>query len=126
MIRRDIRLDKYDWDVRCFIGYDSGDAVHLCNELMTIGCGIEATSKAYRHFINGGESRGLTYSNVKGKVSIVTIGRSEEESEMVNTIGHELLHVTAHICEAYDIDMSGEQACYIMGELCGKVFNSVK
>ena len=126
MIRRDIRLDKYDWDVRCFIGYDSGDAVHLCSELMTIGCGSEATSKAYRHFISGGESRGLTYSNVKDKVSIVTIGHSEEESEMVNTIGHELLHVTAHICEAYDIDMSGEQVCYIMGELCGKVFYSVK
>lgn len=81
MIRRDIRLDKYDWDVRCFIGYDSGDAVHLCSELMTIGCGSEATSKAYRHFISGGESRGLTYSNVKDKVSIVTIGHSEEESE---------------------------------------------
>lgn len=37
-----------------------------------------------------------------------------------------ILIMTAHICEAYDIDMSGEQACYIMGELCGKVFNSVK
>jgi hypothetical protein len=47
-------------------------------------------------------------------------------NEMVNTIGHELLHVTAHICEAYDIDMNSEQAYYIMGELCGKVFNSVK
>ena len=57
-------------------------------------------------------------------LSLCTI--TTEESEMVNTIGHELLHVTAHICEAYDIDMSGEQACYIMGELCGKVFNSVK
>lgn len=56
----------------------------------------------------------------------MTIGHSEEESDMVNTIGHELLHVTAHICETYDIDMSGEQACYIMGELCGKVFNSIK
>ena len=114
MIRRDIRLDKYDWDVRCFIGYDSGDAVHLCNELMTIGCGSEATSKAYRHFIGGGESRGLTYSNVKDKVSVVTIGHSEEESE-----------ITAHICEAYDIDMSGEQACYIMGELCERIFKKL-
>ena len=75
--------------------------------------------------ISGGESRRLTYANVKDKVSIVTVGHSEEESEMVNTIRHELLHVTAHICEAYDIDMSGEQACYIMGELCERIFKKL-
>lgn len=125
MIRRDIRLGKYDWDVCCFVGYDSGDAVYLCNELMAIGCCSKATSKAYRHFVSGGESSGLTYSNVKDKVSVVTIGHSEEESEMVNTIGHELLHVTAHICEAYNIDMGDEQACYIMGELCERIFKKV-
>lgn len=123
MMEREIRLERYRWSVRCFIGYTEADASFLCHCLTSIGCRGEAVSDAYRHFLHGGSDSGLTYTNVSKRVSLVAVGASDNPGSEVNTIGHELLHVVAHICEEDGIDPLSEEPCYIMGELCEKIFN---
>lgn len=122
MTRDEISLDKRGWGVTCFIGYDEEDVGEICNALEGIGCDGDALAEARKHLMRESDDRGLTYSNVRLRHSVVVIGRSSSRASMANTIGHELLHVAQHMCERDGMDMHGEEPCYIMGELCEEVF----
>lgn len=122
MIKRKIRLNEYDWCVVLYIGYTAYDADTICRSLETIGCKGSALTEAHEHLANDSNDSGLTYSNVQRRVSIVAVGASESQCSIANTIGHELLHVVAHICEQDGIDMLGEEPCYIIGQLCEDIF----
>ncbi len=121
MTRGEIALDRYEWSVTCFIGYDEEDVDEICNTLEVIGCEGDALFEARRHLSKDCDKRGLTYSNVRLRQSVVAIGRSPSHASMANTIGHELFHVVAHVCGSDGIDIQSEEPCYIMGELCEKV-----
>ena len=125
MTERDIRLENYGWTVRCFLGYRREDSVCLCQALSEIGCKDDALRSAYAHFLAGGEDSGLTYSNVRERVSVLAVGYDDDKASMVNTVGHELLHVVAHVCEEYGIDMLSEEPCYIMGRLCEDMYSII-
>lgn len=122
MMRRVIQLPKYDWSIVCFIGYQQHDAYEICHALSDIGCNGNPLSEAYEHLSKESVDRGLTYSNLSERRSVLAIGECEFNGSIINTICHELLHVVAHICEQYGIDMMSEEPCYIMGSLCEKFF----
>ena len=117
MIRRVIQLPKYDWSIVCFIGYQPDDADEICYALSDIGCSGNPLSEAQEHLTKQSADRGLTYSNLAQRRSVLAIGKGNAAS-IINTIGHELLHIVAHICEQDGIDMMSEEPCYIMGSLC--------
>lgn len=121
MTRGEITLDRYEWSVTCFIGYDEEDVDEICNTLEVIGCDGDALFDARRHLAKDSDGRGLTYSNVRLRQSVVAIGRSPSHASMANTIGHELFHVVAHVCGKDGIELQGEEPCYIIGELCEKI-----
>ena len=107
----------------CFIGYHAdADTDEISRALEGIGCTGQALLEARRHLAKDSEDRGLTYSNVRGRESVVAVGRSGDLASGINTIAHELLHVVQHVCEQDGISMTGEEACYMMGELCERVF----
>lgn len=83
---------------------------------------VENVEKCLRY---GGEDSGLTYSNVRERVSVLAVGYDDDKGSMVNTVGHELLHVVAHVCEEYGIDMLSEEPCYIMGRLCEEMYSII-
>lgn len=126
MIRRIIDLPKYDWSIVCFIGYHPTDADEIYHALFDIGCNGNPLSEAYEHLIKESADRGLTYSNLSERKSVLAIGKCESDTSIINTIGHELLHVVAHICEQYGIDMMSEEPCYIIGSLCEQFFRVVR
>lgn len=126
MIMRKIHLEQYRWSVTCFIGYTADDTDEICHALEDIGCNGHSLESAYMHLSLSSDERGLTYSNVDKRESVVAVGASDNKGNLVNTIGHELLHVVAHICDNDGIDMQGEEPCYMMGELCEEIFNSIK
>lgn len=121
MTRNEVILDRYEWVVTCFIGYGEGDVYEICNALEGIGCDGDALIEAHRHLAKDSDERGLTYSNVRLRQSVVAIGRSPSQASMANTIGHELFHVVAHVCGSDGIYIQSEEPCYIMGELCEKI-----
>lgn len=123
MTRHEIRLEHGRWSVTCFIGYHAdADTDEISRALEGLGCTGQALLEARRHLAKDSENRGLTYSNVRGRESVVAVGRSGDLASGINTIAHELLHVVQHVCEQDGISMTGEEACYIMGELCERVF----
>lgn len=126
MMRRVIELPKYDWSIVCFIGYQPPDADEICHALSDIGCNGNPLSEAYGHLTKESADRGLTYSNLSDRRSVLAIGECEADGSIINTIGHELLHVVAHICEQDGIDMLSEEPCYMMGSLCEQLFQVVQ
>lgn len=122
MTRRKIRMEQYEWSVICFLSYTINDTDYICRALKDIRCNGDALLEAYGHLSKNCSGRGLTYSNVIERKSIVAIGKSPDRASILNTIGHELFHVVAHICNKDNIDMQGEEPCYIMGELCEKLY----
>lgn len=121
MTRGEISLGRYEWSVTCFIGYSDEDVNDICDALEGIGCDGDALFDARRHLAKDSDGRGLTYSNVRLRQSVVAIGRSPSQASIANTIGHELFHVVAHVCGSDGIDIQSEEPCYIMGELCEKI-----
>lgn len=121
MIRQDILLEKYNWKVVvCFLEKDSDidDAMDVLSES---DCVSTPLIEAYDHISQDIPNVGLTYTNVAKRSSIVIVGKSTSEAECINSITHELFHVVAHICNHLDIDMQGEEPCYLMGWLCQAV-----
>lgn len=125
MIRYEIYLAQYGWSVLCFIGYTANNTNEICCALDDIDCNGESLTEAYGHLLKDSNDRGLTYSNVKERRSVVAIGKSSDHASIVNTIAHELFHVVVHICSHDGIDLQSEKPCYIMGELCEKIFNTL-
>ena len=126
MMRREIYLPKHEWSIVCFIGYHPHDADEICHALSDIGCNGNPLSEAYEHLTKESKDRGLTYSNLSERRSVLAIGECESDDSIINTIGHELLHVVSHICEQDGIDMLSEEPCYIMGSLCEQLFQVVQ
>lgn len=121
MIRQDILLEKYNWKVVvCFLEKDSDidDAMDVLSESDCVGTPL---IEAYDHISQDIPNVGLTYTNVAKRSSIVIVGKSTSEAECINSIAHELFHVVAHICNHLNIDMQGEEPCYLMGWLCQAV-----
>lgn len=112
MMRRVIQLPKYDWSIVCFIGYQPSDADEICHALSDICCNGNPLMEAYEHLTKESEDRGLTYSNLSERKSVLAIGECESDGSIINTIG----------CEQDGIDMMSEEPCYIMGSLCEKFF----
>lgn len=68
----------------------------------------------------GGEgepNKGITYSNVDTRKTVVVIGWTTSKAEYMNSLSHEMLHVVQHISEQFLINMYGEEACYLLGGL---------
>ena len=126
MMRREIYLPKHEWSIVCFIGYHPHDADEICHALSDIGCNGNPLSEAYEHLTKESTDRGLTYSNLSERRSVLAIGECEADGSIINTIGHELLHEVVHICEHDGIDMMSEEPCYIMGSMCEQFFQVVQ
>lgn len=126
MMRREIYLPKYEWSIVCFIGYQPPDSDEICHALSDIGCNGNPLSEAYGHLTKESTDRGLTYSNLSERRSVLAIGECESNGSIINTIGHELLHVVVHICERNGIDMLSEEPCYMIGSLCEQLFQVVQ
>jgi len=111
------KIEEYDWYLTVISRVFPSDFSLINDLLMQIGCTDARLIEVYNH-INSGQDRGLTYSNVKKRETLVILSPSSSIGEFANTTTHEMFHVVSHICEAHGIEMNGERPCYLMGNLC--------
>ena len=95
----------------------SRDAMYVRRCLRDLGCKGVPLEDASNLVLRGEANKGLTYSNVSLRKSVVAIGWTTSSGEYANSLSHEMLHVIQHIAEYDLIDMYGEEACYLMGGL---------
>lgn len=74
----------------------------------------------------GQKDGGFTYTDFKRKQSIVGIGKSTSNSQLLNTITHEAKHVQSHICKYYNVKEDGEDAAYLIGYIIQQMYQVFK
>lgn len=122
-----LRLDiaRYGWTVDVFLAVQPRHALAVEKALTDIGCDDGYLQQA-RTLLQAGElDRGLTYSNIAERRSVVVVGQSSSASEFVNSLTHELHHLVAHVCEGVGVDLASEEACYLAGGLSALVYEAV-
>lgn len=120
MIRQDVYLERWDWYVIVYYAVDTYYMDEILEELEMIGCTYadEIEEDLTQHPYNNG----LTYSNMRRRVSLVVIGLTETPDEFQNTYDHEKGHLVMHIAEEDKIDVFGEEFQYLAGEIGKQTF----
>ena len=124
MIRQDVYLERWDWYVIVYYAVDTYYMDEILEELEMIGCTYadEIEEDLTQHPYNNG----LTYSNMRRRVSIVVIGLTETPDEFQNTYDHEKGHLAMHIAEEDRMDVFGEEFQYLAGEIGKQTFPIAK
>lgn len=124
MIRQDVYLERWDWYVILYYAVDTYYMDEILEELEMIGCTYadEIEEDLTQHPYNNG----LTYSNMRRRVSLVVIGLTETPDEFQNTYDHEKGHLAMHIAEEDRMDVFGEEFQYLAGEIGKQTFPIAK
>ena len=124
MIKQDVYLEKWDWYVIVYYAVDTYYMDEILEELEMIGCTYadEIEEDLTQHPYNNG----LTYSNMRRRVSLIVIGLTETPDEFQNTYDHEKGHLAMHIAEEDRMDVFGEEFQYLAGEIGKQTFPIAK
>ena len=124
MIRQDVYLERWDWYVIVYYAVDTYYMDEILEELEMIGCTYadEIEEDLTQHPYNNG----LTYSNMRRRVSLIDIGLTETPDEFQNTYDHEKGHLAMHIAEEDRMDVFGEEFQYLAGEIGKQTFPIAK
>ena len=109
-------LDKYDWDIECYITTDSLEINKIMCRLRQLDCSDKIMVKAYK-ILEDQINSGFAYTNSKLKSSLMIINMSTSMDEFINTYNHEKNHIEMHICEAFNIDPFSEEAADLSGQI---------
>ena len=93
------------------------DAMKVRRYLRDLGCSGIPLEDACNLVLEGEANKGITYSNVDIRKTVVVIGWATSKAEYMNSLSHEMLHVVQHISEQFLINMYGEEVCYLLGGL---------
>lgn len=117
MIRQLIYIPKYDWEVVVFYESDRHDAPYILQELDDMGVDEYSYIKASNNLRMGHKDTGLTFSNLRGRKSVMVLSKATSKAEFANTWFHELIHCSMHIAKENGLDEMGEPIAYLGGEL---------
>lgn len=117
MIQQEIHIPGYDWNVTILYDVTERNASPILDCLWDMGCKQTDLIHAEEILRSGTPNQGLIYSDKKNKESLIVIGRTTDIFQFLNSVGHEVNHLEAHICEAYDINMHSEEAAYLSGDI---------
>lgn len=124
MNRQYLYLKGYDWAVTVYYPVTARCVDVIMSHLHSIGCRGDDLMTAWRNLSSGKWDTGLTYSDYKGGRSVVVVGVATTFGELMNSVSHEIHHLSVHIAEANDLDLRGEEVCYIDGKLTQLVYET--
>lgn len=122
MIGQSFYIDKYDWQVMVLYEVSYNNKDYVISLLETICSDNNLIDKAIANLNLRKYNTGFTYSDLDKHCSIIVIGKTTSNLEIVNTIVHEANHLKSHIATAYDIDEKGEEVCYLIGGIVRTMF----
>lgn len=103
-VRKDIKLDKYGWNIHIYYTVDEGQKSEIMVKLYEIGCEGKTLMSIRENLENSLEDTGFTYTSYNKRCSILVIHKASSIGEFINTLNLEKHHLKIHICEALDIN----------------------
>lgn len=121
MIRQDLHIDRYDWDVCIFYDATPRYSSVIMRELWRCGIAPEKFYKAAGLLEEGRSDTGLTYTNFRDRMTVIVIGRVSGWGEAINTVSHEADHLCDHISGYYGIPLGSEENAYMHGDILQQI-----
>lgn len=125
MLIQDIYLKEWDWSARIYYAVNTYYMDDILGELESIGCSGRELIEA-EESLAGWYNVGLTYSNLKGRCSVIVIGLTSSPAEFQNTFDHEKGHLAMHISEEDNIPVFSEEFEYLTGAIGEAMFPIAK
>lgn len=118
----DIDLGRYRWRVLAFFEVGPRDRGEVLDALEGIGAPDKVLENA-EALLSDGEryNFGLTYSNKREHATVMVIGRHTSKSEFLDSIFHEVRHLSDHIASAYGFPSGGEGVAYMTGSIAARL-----
>lgn len=115
MIRRNTEI--LDWDIEWFFFTTSKDKEIILSSLYESNANDSLISNIDETNLLDKKNSGFTFSNMTRRKSVVVIGNTTSGRQFLNTFIHELRHLTDHIAATLKINLSGEEAAYLAGDI---------
>lgn len=72
--------------------------------------------RANRFMSSGDENTGFTYSNPRNRTAVVVIGPASSGEEFLNTLVHEIYHLSVAIASELGVELDSETPAYLSGD----------
>jgi len=118
MVRRTLRIGR--WLVYFLFFTEDYDKEMILSFLDTFGASDAVLERAGKIMEDGFLDRGFTFSNPDLRRALVVTGPSSSGAEFINTLAHELHHLSVAIAQNIGFDLEGEEPAYIQGDTMGE------
>ena len=115
MIVRELAI--HDWKIVFLFAFEEEDLDSVVEVLRW------AHAPEYRIFRvedkvrRGGLDTGFCFSNPRWRRTVFAIGLSSSGPEVLDSVVHEIIHITQHIAQEDDLDPYGEDVAYLGGDI---------
>jgi len=126
VLAQEFYLEDFYWNVKVFYVIDTIPIDYVLEELSRIDCNDSDLEMAELVLGNKSKDKGLTYSNLKERESIIIIGETSCPAEFQNTFDHEKIHLAMHIAKYFYINPYSEDLAYLVGDIGLQMFPIAK
>lgn len=119
-----LHIRQYGWVVTVYYPVTPLCVRPIMKHLVSLGCSGDALVMSWRNLSSGKFDTGLTFSNFLRRSSVMVVGKASSFGELMNSLSHEIHHLSVHMAQAYGLDLSGEEVCYMDGKATQLVFET--
>lgn len=126
MLKQKFTIDKYDWKVEVYYYIDCYYTDVIINRLKQLGATKDILKDAFDNISSCKLNTGLTYSNINNRHSLIVISNTSSPSQFMNSLVHEIRHLSNDIEDAFNILPRREEASYLSGYIAECMFKKAK
>lgn len=126
MIRVDVHIPKWDYEVSCFFSVSEYWVDDIMEELFFLQIDAENAKRAYENLSSGELNTGLCFANPRQRKAIIVVAKASCPAEFVNSVSHENHHLASYVAKQFGLDPTGEDVAYFAGELMKEQFPYIK
>lgn len=110
----------------CYVSPTVNEIIEINDIMRELGAS-EVIRKRVKEKCNKGDANeGFTYSALGSRFSLMLISKTTSAAETMNTIVHEVRHLTDDIAKAENIPLTGEEVAYLSGDVSAAIFKHTK
>ena len=105
------------WKITVFLPITRYHVSEIMDTLLSIGISEENYDTALENLTSGRVNNGLTFSSGFHRETVSVWAMASTPAEYFNLITHELHHLSVQIAACNDMDLAGEDVCYLNGDI---------
>ena len=123
MIRRDLYVGR--WCVEFYFAPGGYDTDLLFDRLYDLGAPMDVLRQSLALTESGNDNTGFTFTNPYERVALIAIGPTTSGDEFIDTLTHELHHLSVAITDSLGIDLDSETPAYITGDAARELAETI-